>query len=163
MKKILFCSIIILITSVFNISAQDKKSIINLGVGALYGVGGSISYDYRIKNFNDRFALTVGGYIGVQRGDGYSMMGGDKIYFWDYKSLISPRVGCVYSLSRHFDIYAALMPGFMEDVKYEKPKKSYFFTGITAGLRVKLFNDVYLFTEEGYNILCLNAGLAFKF
>ena len=142
----------------------------NFGVGVWYGIGGNISYDYRIKNFNDHFALTLGGYIGGQRGDGYGSdyaspagMGGKENYQYDHKWFFSPRGGCVYSFNDRFDIYAALMPGLLINKKYGSERKYDFYAGIAAGGRVALFKDVYLFTEIGYNILCYNLGLAYKF
>ena len=148
-------------TSVFASGAQDCKNTLNFGAGVIYGIGGSISYDYKLINWNEHSALTIGGYAGIQRGDGYAWVGGGNLNY-DYKGLFAPRLGYVYSFSRHFELYAALMPGLLINDKYEKPAKYEFFTGITGGGRVQLYKNLYFFMEAGYNLLCYNAGISVK-
>ena len=161
--KTIFFAIIILITSLFTTKAQESQTVFNVGAGILYGIGGHISCDHSMKHLNEHSALTAGWYAGVQRGDGYASIG-NSTYEWDYKWLVSPRVGCVYSLGQRLDVFAALMPGLLIDNKYDNTHATYrFFTGITGGGRVRLFNNVSFFTEAGYNILCLNAGFSVKF
>jgi len=163
MKKIIFCSLVILMTTAFNIKAQENKSILNFGVGFFNGIGGNISYDHNIKKINDNFALTVGGYLGLQRGDGYALTGSNSKYEWDYKWILSPRIGCAYSINKRFELFATIMPGFLIDDKHESDKKYCFFPGIAAGGRVQLFKNLFFFTEVGYNISILNAGIGLKF
>ena len=173
MKTLLLSlSIVVMITNVFTTNAQENKTVFNLGAGVLYGVGLNISCDHHIVNWNEHSALTAGGYLGVQRGDRYGSdydsylpsKGSNHTYSWDRKWLLAPRIGYVYSLNQRFDLYAVLMPGLLMNDKYNRESIKYsFYTGIAGGGRVRLFNNVFLFTELGYNILCLNAGFSFKF
>jgi hypothetical protein len=163
MKAKLLSLAIILTTSILMVNAQENKTVINLGAGVLYGVGGSISCDHRTLNWNEHSALTVGGYAGIQRGNGYAMTGSNSHLDYDYKWLISPRLGYVYSFNQRFELFAALMPGLLINDKYDKPAKYEFFAGATGGGRLQLFKNIYVFTEFGYNILCLNAGISVKF
>ena len=153
-------------TGVLTAGAQDYKNSFNFGVGVMYGIGGSISYDYKLLKWNEHSALTVGGYAGIQRGDGYAWEGSNEHLNFDSKGLIAPRVGYAYSFNRHFELYAALMPGLLINDKYEKYGKSVeyeFFTGITGGGRIQLYKNLYFFMEMGYNLLCYNAGISVKF
>lgn len=168
MKKLLFFLIIISITNAFTVKAQEYKTALNFGVGVLYGIGGYIACDHSTIILNEHSAWTAGGYLGMQRGDGYGMdcglMGGNDTYRYDYKWLLAPRLGYVYSFSKHFDLYATLMPGLLINDKYDNKHVKYsFYTGITGGGRVQLFKNLYFFTEFGYNLLSINAGISVKF
>jgi len=168
MKKLLFFLIIILIANAFTVKAQEYKTALNFGVGVLYGIGGYIACDHHTIILNGHSAWTAGGYLGIQRGDGYGLdyglIGGNDTYRYDYKWLLAPRLGYVYSFSKRFDLYAALMPGLLMDKKYNSERLKYsFYTGITGGGRVQLFKNLYFFTEIGYNLLSLNAGISAKF
>jgi len=46
MKTKLLYLIVILMTGILTAGAQDYKSSLNFGVGAMYGIGGYISSDY---------------------------------------------------------------------------------------------------------------------
>ena len=157
MKTKLLYIMVIGMTSIFAAGAQNYKNALNFGVGVQYGIGGYISYDYKLINWNEYSALTVGGYAGIQQGDTYEFEG------FDCKGLLAPRVGYNYSFSRHFELYAALMPGLLINDKYDRPAKYEFFTGITGGGRIQLYKNLYFFAEAGYNLLCYNIGISVKF
>jgi uncharacterized membrane-anchored protein len=55
------------------------------------------------------------------------------------------------------------MPGLSIDKTHYDRTEYEFFAGITAGLRVRLSKNTYIFAEGGYNVLCINTGLSFKF
>ena len=138
---------------------QAQESVFNLGVGAVYGIGANVSYDRKIKQLNEHSTLTLGGYLGLQRGDGYRM---GNITNWDYKSFAAPRMTYIYPVSEKLKLYAALMPGLLITDPYEHHRSYGFRLGIAGGLRVKLLKNTFFFTELGYNLLCVNIGLSFK-
>ena len=141
------------------ISMPAQEKVLNIGVGALYGIGAQVSYDQSIKQWNEHSALTLGGYLGIQRGDSYTMA---KTTYWDYKGFIAPRMTYTYSVSEKLKLYAALMPGLVIKNPYDGQVSYGFNTGLTGGLRVQLHKNTFFFTELGYNLLCMNIGLSFK-
>ncbi|MDR0845278.1 MAG: hypothetical protein LBN71_08655 [Tannerella sp.] len=165
MKIKLFCLIIWCIASIFTANAQEKNGILNVGVGILPGIGGSISYDHKVKNLGEYSAFSVGGYVGYSRREGYTLAGGGSdVVFWDSKSLLAPRITCQYfSEQQKFEIFGAFMPGISIDRTYREHTKFGFFAGITAGFRIKLFKNLSVFAEAGYNVLCINSGLSFRY
>jgi hypothetical protein len=164
MKRKSFCLIILCVTTIFTITAQDKNGVLNVGVGILPGIGGSISYDHNVKNIGEYVAFSVGGYVGYSRRDGYALDGGGPdVAFWESKSLLAPRIACRYFLGQSFEVFGAFMPGVSMDRIHFDETKFGFFAGITAGCRVKLYKTIHIFAETGYNVLCINSGLSFKF
>jgi hypothetical protein len=163
MKKHVFCLIILCITTLTTIKAQDKNGTLNVGVGILPGIGGSLSYDHQVKNIGEHSLLTLGGYVGFSRRDGYGLDGSNSVDFWESKSLLAPRITCQYAFGQQFEVFAALMPGLSIDRIYFDKTELGFFIGVSAGCRVKLSKNMYIFAETGYNVLSVNTGLSFKF
>jgi opacity protein-like surface antigen len=168
MKKGFLFFAILLVFCIPTSQAQDNtdknKSILNLGVGMLPGVGGSISYDYRLIDSWGPGIFTIGGYIGYSRGDGYANPGSSgTIDFWESVKLFSLRATYRYDISKRFEIFGAIMPGLLLEKRYGKKDDSRFFIGTTAGCRFLLTNNISLFAETGYNVLCINGGISFSF
>ncbi|MDR2805974.1 MAG: hypothetical protein LBB85_10140 [Dysgonamonadaceae bacterium] len=162
-NKLTACLFILLTTGIVTTRAQDNKNSISLGAGANYGIGGNIGYDYQIKTFGEHSTLTAGGYFGFQRGDGYAWEGSDDHYEWDRSYLLSPRFSCIYAVHRNVELFAAILPGLLINDEHSRSTTYEFFPGITLGCRVRLFKNIFLFTEEGYNITRFNIGISVKF
>jgi len=108
--------------------------------------------------------LTIGGYIGFSRRDGYgSLDGSGRVDFWESKSLLSPRIEYTCLLSKKAEIYGTVMPGVSMERKYYDRTGFSFFTGFLAGFRIQMLPKFYLFAEGGYNVLCINSGISFAF
>jgi hypothetical protein len=165
MKINLVC-LIILCLSASTLYAQEETAsdgFLNVGVGILPGIGASVSYDYKLTSIQNNGALTIGGYMGYSRRDGYDLDGGSGVDFWESKSLLSPRIGYTCLLSRKVGIYGTAMPGVsIERLHFDRTEYS-FFAGFSAGVRVQLVRKLYLFAEGGYNVLCVNGGISFAF
>jgi hypothetical protein len=165
MKKILVCLIILCISGSMLYAQEEatNSSFLNIGTGILPGLGGSASYDYKLISIQNSDALTIGGYMGYSRRDGYGLEGSSGgVAFWESKSLLSPRIGYNYLLSKKVGIYGIVMPGVSIERLYLGTEYS-FFTGFSAGIRIQMVRRLYLFAECGYNVLCVNSGISFAF
>jgi hypothetical protein len=159
----------------FSLQAQQEvakgNSILNLGIGAVSGFGGNVSFDYGVIDHWGPGIFTVGGYFGASaRTWKHEGIGG--VLFYGEETLtsmmIAARATYRYSVTRQFEAYGVIMPGVLVKLRkytgnFENTSDILPDVGVLAGCRYLFSDKVSVFAEAGYNVLCLNAGLSFTF
>ncbi|SKB54691.1 hypothetical protein SAMN05660226_01871 [Parapedobacter luteus] len=174
-KTILILSVALMATGAYAQSFQKGTSAVNAGVGFGTNLGGlgnarpavSVSYEYGNWEVGGPGVISLGGYIG---NTGYRYRSSGYTQRWNY-TVVGARSAYHYNGFENvpnLDVYGGLMLAYniasYKAEGYDGPNTYGSGLGFSAYLGGRWFfsNNIGLYTELGFGVSVLNAGITFK-
>ncbi len=139
---------------------EQGTSIASVGVGLnpttfsspAFTLSGNYEYGWLDNLWDEKSALTIGGYLGT------SVMEGASVF------QVGPKVGLHYHFIPNLDTYTALFVGFSQThIGDSTTYRNWLYPSIHVGVRYMFQPNIGVFAETGYGLSVLNIGASFKF